>query len=256
MELKKYCPIFHEDVHNYEKPTLLRIVKYDKRMDVDVCKGAVGFEDKVKSERVFHLYQNSAEQQGITLYPYVDDTVYYKNPYENDSYIALEEYFSYIKKSKVSELKHIAQCLGAKSFEVVFKEQKKSLTTKVVDADAQVQALGKGKVHHASNQNEFCNVEIASKSEFSGTDKIVKPKLLYFSREKEILDLINTRMNNTNPLHKETFRFECATNRDMSSKTAANIDVILKTYKCNGNTSVESEYQMQKRTILEYTIEF
>lgn len=258
MDLKKYAPIFEEAISTYEQPILLRVVKYDKRMEIEACKGAVGFEEKIKMEKVFHLYKETAGRQGIQLYPYVDETIYCKDPYENNKYIALDEYFDYIRKSKVAELEMIAQCLGAKYFKVTYNERKKSILKKDSKASAKIIGGNKGEVKEASSSDEYSSIKIASESTFDGTTEKIKPTLKYFRHEQNIIDLVNNCLdvNSRNPLKKKVYQFECTTTKDMKENVAANIDAVLKVIKMNGNVSMMSEYQEQQRIVLEYTIEF
>lgn len=257
MDLKMYAPIFPDMLPTYEQPALLRVVKFDKRMSVEACQGAVGFEEKIKSEKVFHLYRETAGEQGIRFVPYVDETIYYKNPYEDNSYICLDEYFTYIRKAKISELEKIAYCLGAKYFKVEVKEKKKTIMADKKKANAKVKGVGSTDVSYEHTQDEYSNTEIAAELTFKGNATIQEPELKYFRLSDDIINLVEMRLGaNGNQLQKKTYRFDCTTNLDMKEAMAANIDAVLKGLKCTGNATMSSEYQSQKRTILEYTIEF
>lgn len=257
MDLKMYSPVFPNALDSYERPQLLRIVNYDKRMQIDACEGAIGFEEKIKSEKVFTLYKDSANEYGFRLFPYVDESIYYKNPYEENSYICLDDYFNYIRKSKVSELERIAFCLGAKYFKVEVKEKKKTILANKKKANAKVQKGGNADASYEASKDDYCNIEIAAELTFEGNREVKEPELKYFKYSDDIVNLVQMRLGADGyQLKKKTYSLECTTNLDMKESMACNIDAVLKGLKCAGNASMLSEYQSQKRTTLEYTIEF
>lgn len=67
---------------------------------------------------------------GLSFYPNSEGEFYYVDPINKDNYIALDEYFNYLKQVRISELQKIAQDLGAKYFRVTYKEEKSSFTEK------------------------------------------------------------------------------------------------------------------------------
>ncbi len=52
----------------------------------------------VKGMEILNIYEDSAQQLGMKFYPNISKTIYYANPYQNNVYICLDEYFDYIKK--------------------------------------------------------------------------------------------------------------------------------------------------------------
>lgn len=52
------------------------------------------------------------------------------DPSNERLYIALDNYYNYLKIARVSELQSVAQSLGAKHFKVSYKEQTESLINK------------------------------------------------------------------------------------------------------------------------------
>ena len=78
-----------------------------------------------------NIYRKSAEMFGLSFYPDMDREIYYVDPTDRNSYIALEEYFSYLKLVRVGELQKVtAQDLGAKYLKVTLKENNMSHSKK------------------------------------------------------------------------------------------------------------------------------
>lgn len=264
MDKKRLHPIFESDLAEYtsNKPFLIRVVDYDKRMEVEACKGAIGFVEKIKNENILNLYSEFASQAGFQLYPCVTETIYCANPYLDNFYVGLDDYFKYIKKAKVDELETVAYSLGAKHVKISFKEKKKTLVSKDANGKVKGNAFGVAKVNgdmeYSMSSDEFSNIEVYTEVDFDGNDVPSRPELTYFKQESDIAALIRMRLDedNMNKIKSKTYTFNYYSNREMQEKTAANIDVILKKLNCSGNGTVVSEVQSERRMVLEYSIVF
>ena len=112
---------------------LIRVTEIDKRhAESDVCRGSIGFVSDQKNLRIVNIYKDNIAAFGLTFYPDTDYELYYVDPCDRDKYIALDEYFNYLKVARVTELQKIAQDLGAKHFRVTYKEQKTTFSGKTV----------------------------------------------------------------------------------------------------------------------------
>lgn len=256
LEMKALQPIFESDLEdaNFSLPKLVRICEIDKkRAESEVCQGAIGYFTDTKNLRVVNIYQNCIEKFHITFYPDCAYEFYYVDPRDRDRYIALDEYFGYLKMERVNELQKVAQDLGAKHFKVTYKEEKKAITgrqTKVnanvgVDADRSSESVEKS----------FTTLEIAAEMVCPGHAPI-KPNLHYLSQDSSVQSLINMRMDSNSPLSHHKFMVKLSNSSGIKENDAVKIDAVLKSFKCSGNTTVMIEAQNESRRYLEYEIDF
>ena len=257
-------PAFKETLYGADDvprtPSLICIAERDKKRDAAlVCAGAVGYWTMVKGMDILNLYEDSAQEIGISFVPNVAQTFYYIDPYKQNVYVSLDSFFDYFKKERVNELEVIAQDLGAKNVRITFKEHKKSFVKKSGRANAKAgnsKMNAKAEAGYDNTDKEFSQIEIAADVHFRGREKPQTPSLLYFRSESDIEKLIQMRMNPENPITSKDYRFQCSKTSGMSEKTAAKIDGVLQHLKCTGSATVSSEVQRENRTELEYHIEF
>lgn len=266
LDRKILRPVFKEDLYigscadnlmtAAQIPNLLCIVARDKkRSDNVVCAGAIGYWTSVKGAELLNIYEDSAAALGFQFFPSVAQTFYYIDPYRSGVYVALDNYFAYIKKNRVNELELIAQDLGAKSFRVTFKEHQKVIVKQSAKTSLKVGA------DHAdgcreSTDSDYSRVEIAAETQFSGHSQPNVPTIVYFRNESDIEKLVQMRMDQSNPIKSKDFCFQCSHTSGMTEKTAAKIDLVLRQLKCSGTATLSSEVQREGRTELEYHIEF
>lgn len=243
--------------HKTRNPSMICIVERDKkRSNNEACFGAIGYRTTVKNMDMLNIYEDCAPQLGLWFYPNITKTIYYADPYQNNFYICLDEYFDYLKKARVNELEMVAQDLGAKKVQITFKEHKKNFVTKNVHADGKVDRI-KVSGSFEKSDNEYSNVEIAADLKFSGHDTPIEPKLVYFKNESDIEKLIHMRVGSSmNKIESKIYSFQCNKSSGIKEKEAVQIDAILNQLKCGGTASISSEAQRESRTDLEYRIEF
>lgn len=255
-------PVFKEDLEkvDFKYPNIIRVVEYDKQhMENVVCKGAIGFLDIINDAKVLNIYKNNISDFTLQIYPSVAETIYYLSPFAERFYVDLNEYFNYQKMQRVDELNQIAYALGAKYFKVTVMEEKKSFITKSAKASLKANAVGDKVKSDASKNNsssEFTALRIESEMNLGGNDNPRKPELKYFSRENDIISLINMRVDADNHLKSKTFQLKYNCSTIIQEKEAAQIDAVLKKFKIGGNISISSEVEQENRMTFEYTIEF
>ncbi|MBC5582409.1 hypothetical protein H8S23_12925 [Anaerofilum sp. BX8] len=263
LELKSLQPIFPTQVEgavslddaDFLMPKFIRIVERDKkRMESPVCQGSIGYVSDSKGLHIVNIFRDSVEPFGLTFYPDCDSEFYYMDPSDRDSYISLDEYFSYLKIARVNELKKIAQNLGAKHFKVTYKEKCISFTEKKVKAKGKA-AIATLEREHKSRQEQYTAIDVVAEMTFPGHAP-VKPQLKYLQRDKNIQTLIAMRMDEKSPLLKEHFELEMCNSSGMKLDDAVKIDAVLKGLKYSGNADVASEVKNEARRYLEYDIEF
>ena len=177
------------------------------------------------------------------------------DPSNRDGYIALDEYFSYLKQVRISELQKIAQDLGAKYFRVTYKEEKTSFSEKKVNKKVTAKPITSVDVEQNYEDKKYSAVEIAAEMECAGHTP-VKPKLKYMKYDPNINGLVEMRMNEHTPLLHQKYMLKLSNSSGLKESEAAKIDAVLKGMKCTGNATVVSEVQNESRRYLEYEIDF
>ncbi len=260
-DLERLKPLFPEDFERAEfvMPKMIRIDVIDKpHAENPVCQGSIGFKTVMDDLSVITIFRDHIGDFGLSFYPELDNAVYYVDPCDRDHYIALDDYFSYMKMQRVSELQRIAQSLGAKHFKVTYKERSKLVSSASVDVDAKAKTVAvnaDAKVNHAVSNSAMSAISIEAEMRFPGHAPI-KPDLHYLKKEINILNLIEMRMDPLSPLQHQHFNIEMSNSSGIKTKDAVKIDAMLKVMKITGNTTIVAETQNEARRILEYEIEF
>lgn len=243
------------DDADFLMPKFIRIVERDKkRLESPACQGSIGYGSDQKGLHVVNIFRDSVESFGLTFYPDCDSEFYYMDPSDRDSYIALDEYFSYLKIARVNELKKIAQALGAKHFKVTYKEKCVSFTEKKIKGSGKT-AIATFDIEHKSRQEQYTAIDVVAEMTFPGHAPI-KPQLKYLQRDKNIQTLIAMRLDEKSPLLQEHFELEMSNSSGMKLDDAVKIDAVLKGLRYIGNATVASEVKNEARRYLEYDIEF
>lgn len=254
LELKTLRPIFADTLNDLEfsMPKFIRVVNRDKKyVEKEVCQGSIGYHSEQKGLPIVNIFRDSVESFGLLFYPDSDCEFYYVDPSDKNKYIALDEYFSYLKVARINELQKIAQDLGAKYFRVTYKEEQTSFTKKQVKANVKKVA----DVEHTSDKKKYSRVEIAAEMTFPGHAP-VEPTLKYLQSDTSIQNLVSMRMDATGPVLHQEFMLQLSNSSGMKESDAVKIDTVLKSLKYVGNATVASEAKNESRRYLEYKIEF
>ncbi len=256
-ERKALQPIFLEDLDStdFTISKLIRVADIDKKhAESEVCKGSVGFISEQKELRIVNIYKNMIDAFGISLYPDADSEIYYIDPSDRNQYIALDDYFGYLKIARVNELQKIAQDLGAKHFRVTYREKKASITKNDMKAKGNVR-VGAADAERNFSISDNANIEVAAEMQCLGHAPI-EPKLLYLRGEPSIQSLIALRMDENSQIFHQEFSLKLSNSSGIKEKDAVKIDAALKAMKISGNTTVVSEAQSESRRFLEYEVDF
>ena len=256
-ERKALQPIFLEDLDStdFTLSKLIRVADIDKKhAESEVCKGSVGFISEQKELRIVNIYKNMIDAFGISLYPDADSEIYYIDPSDRNQYIALDDYFGYLKIARVNELQKIAQDLGAKHFRVTYREKKASITKNDMKAKGNVR-VGAADAERNFSISDNANIEVAAEMQCLGHAPI-EPKLLYLRGEPSIQSLIALRMDENSQIFHQEFSLKLSNSSGIKEKDAVKIDAALKAMKISGNTTVVSEAQSESRRFFEYEVDF
>lgn len=258
MERKQLRPIFETDLDSTDflLSKLIRITEIDKkRAESDVCAGSIGFISAQKDYSFVNIFKNHVSSFGLTFYPDMDCELYYVDPCDRDRYIALDEYFSYLKIARVNELQKIAQDLGAKHFRVTYKEHKKTFSSASIKAKASAQKVRNVTGERDQLATDASTIEVAAEMNCLGHTP-TKPTLHYLQRDPSIEALINLRMDESSPIMHQKYTLNFSNTSGIKEKDAIKIDSALKSLKISGNTTVTNEVRNESRRFFEYEIDF
>ena len=256
--LKRLKPIFSEDLNGMQYSRLVRIVERDKKFDIEVCRGSIGYWATCKGERWVNIFKDSVNKFGLNFYPYEDVDFYYVDPTNMNNYIVLDEYFDRLKQARVNELQKIAQDLGAKKFRITYMREKSSLIKKKWNgkADGKTKDVdGTASIDVDKLSKQYDKVEIEAENSFPGHEP-VEPRVRYLKYDQNVQNLIEMRMDTKGPINHQTLSIKLSSTSGLKEKDAAKLDMILKSLKMDGNTTVLSEVQNEEKSILYYEVDF
>lgn len=253
--LKRLKPIFINDLNGMIFSRLVRIVEREKKFDIDVCKGSIGYWDTCKGERWMNIFKDSVSKFGLDFYPNDEVNFYYVDLTNKDSYIVLDEYFDRLKQVRVSELQKIAQDLGAKYFRVTYIKERTTLSKKAANGKGSIHKKGNGSAQMNATEQKYDRMDIAAEMSFPGHEPVM-PHVRYLKYDPNIENLIKMRMDPKGPLNHQTLNIKLSSSSGLKETDAVKIDMILKSLKMAGNTTVSSEVQNEAKSILEYEINF
>ena len=260
-DLKTLRPLFEKDVDtpDFSLPKLIRVAEMDeKHAESEACQDSIGYIFTGKDLDVMTIYPNRIADFDLRFYPDIESEMYYVDPTDRDHYIALDNYYNYLKIARISELQKIAQDLGAKHFRVTYKEHQKAINAN--DAKAKINAKAPGKAtgnldaEHHRIEDSFSKIEIAAEMECIG-HKPTEPNLVYFRKDPQIQNLVSLRMSD-NAMTHQVYTLELCNSSGIKVKDAIKIDAALSAMKIDGNASITSEAQKEMRRIFEYEIDF
>lgn len=257
-DLKRLKPIFSEDLNGMQYSRLVRIVEREKKFDIEVCRGSIGYWAICKGERWVNIFKDSVNKFGLNFNPYEEVNFYYVDPTDKDNYIVLDEYFDRLKQARVNELQKIAQDLGAKKFRVTYMREKSSLIKKKWNGKADGKAKdGDGTVSVDVDKlsKQYDKVEIEAENSFPGHDP-AEPHVRYLKYDQNVQNLIDMRMDTNGPINHQTLSIKLSSTSGLKENDAAKLDMILKSLKMAGNTTVLSEVQNEEKSILYYEVDF
>lgn len=255
------CPIFEETISEPEfiLPKLIRVSNIDKKhAESKACENSIGYRSEHDGIQILTVYPKYVDLFGLQFYPNMESEVYFVDPCDRDQYIALDEYFKFLRLKKVNELQQIAQTLGAKHFRVTYAEQESSDTNNKTKAGFSVK--NKSKASPSSDyqmemgKKTFNRVEVAAEMDCLGHEP-TEPSLKYLKGDPNIEVLIKMRMSKNAPIHQKV-AVNLMSMSGIKVKDAIKIDGALNALHFGGQGSIQKEAQSEARTILEYEIDY
>lgn len=257
---KSLRPVFNDVLSSpdFSLPKLIRIVEMDKRRaESDACQGSIGYFAEHKGVKILSIFPDQVKTFGLAFYPEPTIDIYYADPFDRDHYIALDQYFHFLRVARVTELQRIAQDLGAKHFRVTYQEETDSAVKDKAKAKGKGKAAGEELQYdaaHESSRKDFARTEIAAEMECIGHAP-KQPELQYFKSDSQIKNLIDSRMS-SNPLIRQEFTLRLIDSSGIKSNDALKIDAAITALKISDAISVEREVRLESRKYFHYEIEF
>lgn len=247
---------------NFILPTMIRIVGMDpKYAGMDSGKGAVGFLSEYKDFRLFNVFRERLDALDLTFYPDACGEFYYVDSGDFDRYIALDEYFGYLKTARLGELQCIAESLGASHFRVTYIRQKAQFASRRTESG--LKSLGKlftaepapvdAATELASAPVE--HMEFAAEMDLEGHEP-AEPELHYFRKDPAVKQLIEARMSPDAQQPEQKCTLKLMNSCGIKPGTAAKIDAVLKDLKFAGNSTVSCEAMNEGRRFFEFEVTF
>ena len=248
-------PFYSSDLEKTNLPKLVQIVARDKNYDDNsLCKGSIGFMSDNKTMPLLNVFADSIQDYELSFYPNEHNRFYYVDPSNERLYIALDNYYDYLKIARVSELQSVAQLLGAKHFKVSYKEQTESYINKkgVLKGKGNgVQAEAKQTVDTKSRYK----MNIESEMYFSGHQPF-QPILQYLKNDPAINSLISMRMAEEGDFQKQNLEIKLSDSSGLNKELSTKIDEVLSKFKFKLEASMSQQYKKESNSSLIYEIEF
>lgn len=171
-----------------------------------------------------------------------------------------------MQNDKMTELRNIAFCLGAKRCRLESYEEEKQMR------------VGKGKLKIAAKAGKTkaeaksidANGSVALHTEsdrvrhvvfehsFEGSDAPVMPTLDWYENDKEILSLIDMRLKgrDINLMKEYAVSIDSKLSQSMDANLASRLDAALKKLKVVSNFTLEGESLKEARTKLKFVVQF
>lgn len=261
MDKRMYKPLSAEAIgeDSFLAPNMIRLLDKNPYEAKEACADAAGFDSVIARKQILQLVKGVYPADKFNFIPNLSEQIYLQNPYVENMYIALNEYFDYIKKARVAELEMIADKLGAKYAKITYKESEKKFVSVEAQGKKEKRAFKKNKDSVTAEVNvssdSLQEMEVASENRFVGHDHATRPELVYFKGEGTIESLINSRMGENRQTGK-TLTIKYSRKTDLNMDKAAEIDNVLAKLKLNASASVKSEVEKENRMFLEFKVEF
>ena len=257
--LKKFPPIFREqyDKGEFEKPQLIQIVDNSLKQELAEYAGALGWSDKEDGVEVMHLYSASVTDSKLRFVPTVAcDALYCAHPFDQNCYIRIDSYFSYIQQAKLAELQHIAFTLGVKHYwvELVETSNQAESSKRAISLSGLKMATG------STEQNMQSQTYVQSKSlaemQFAESREPQVPELHYFAQDENLKELIAMRCSGETKgmLTSYTIELSNSSSAAISASIAAKISVAAN--KMGAGSSFQTQSAREQNSKMIFKMEF
>lgn len=256
--MKKYNPLFAKEFRSkqFHRSDIIMIGNDAERRDVDVCEGAIGWQEYAGDSVVLCLYRNWIEKCGLTFVPEATEgSIYCVDRFNPNRYIEVNSIFDRAHSEKLAELENIAYCLGAKSCEIEIVEivSESEASHKNVSAKAKFLKMTGAQNENAKSVEQHSGKKVTT---FEGNSTPRQPDLKWFADDVNIKGLIEMRCSNDNSIKTRTLTLEGSSLVTMSQKTAACLDIAIAKNKAGTGTSMERRMEKERSCRLIFNVVF
>lgn len=265
--LEKLAPVFPNDffADDFDLPYMIIIADEDVRKGIEQCEGAIGWLTRGQGMEVLHLYREFVDQSGLNFHPRpMCDSVYYVDTYDPHRYIDVSCLFEVLHQDKITELRDIARCLGAKSCQLVGREittekkvAKRGLAAKLGAKGAPVTSVAASD-EATLREESVSDSQIIFMQRFEGNAEPTRPTLNWFKNDREIQSLVEMRCGNdgANAIKDYAIEIDNSQSASMSAQRAQKIDAVLKGLKISVGSKMEEQLRHESQRKLKFIIEF
>ena len=257
-ESKTYIPVMKEEFKkkDYVIPKIIMLT--DEVKSGEDFRDAIGWVSNDKECEFLYLTRGFVDKSGITFIPApMPDTMYYVDPFDNSRYIKIEDYFIKTQQAKIAELTHIAECLGAKSYDIQIVDASNKNESNNGGIDVKEARYGSA---NANFSNELTNSVVNSTrttGDFVKVKRVRRPDLCWFKNDDIINNLVEAICKKK--MKYQTFDVEIlgSTYNSMSVNTALKLNGLVSYFKlnCNVDFSRKVKDEMEHKMILHMEFE-
>lgn len=243
-QAKKYEAVTGEAYRSadFQMPTIVKI-EDDAANRNFVGEDAIGWIEKHKNAKAFHMYFASAKECDLIFIPVLQrDGVYCADPFDAKKFIDANQVFGKATQEKMAELNNIAFCLGAKSCAI-----------EIVESDSETEKRSVGIKGNAVKTSSTETQKQSGKrvSFFEGHDDPKIPEMKWFAHDDNIKSLIDMRCKKA--IKADVLELRGASSATMSQSIACALDDIL---KINAKITMEKQAIKEHQSSLIFEIEF
>ena len=263
---KYYSPVMYDEymAEDYDLPNLIVIVDEDRRKNVDICEGAIGWLKIVSKAEVLYMYDEFVDDSGLLFYPQPSmDSLYMVDRFDKKRFINVSSYLAVAQSEKMTELKQIAHKLGAKYCKLVsYEGSKQTVTTQTKikgNASLKGKKAPKGSLDSEinSSKSEEHSTQVMFEQKFDSTGEATMPELKFYAHDAEIKALIDSRLNpETSNTTEYRMGIDCRSSTSMSFSMAHKVDAVLKKMGLGASLNVSKEVKTESQNTLEFYVEF
>jgi len=257
--LRKFPPVSLEEFSKstFAMPQLIQIVDNALKQEISEYKGVLGWSGKEDSVEILHLYHASVPDSHIRFLPSVAcGSVYCAHPFDEQCYISLDNYFSYIQQAKLAELQHIAFSLGVKHYWVELVETTSQSDNSKIAVSLSGMKVATGNAERAMQSSAYSQSKSLAEMSFSESRDPQPPELHYFAQDENIKELIEMRCSadKKSMLTSYTIELNNSSSAAMSATTAAKISIAAN--KMGVGSSFQAQSAREQNSKMIFKMEF
>ena len=252
--LRKFPPVSREEFaeSTFAMPQLIQIVDNALKQEIVEYQGTLGWSEKEDGVDILCLYQAYAPDSRIRFLPSaICGAVYCAHPFDEQCYISLDNYFTYIQQAKLAELQHIAFSLGVKHYWVELVEAASQSDNSKIAVSLNGLKVAQGNAEKAMQSSAYSQSKSLAEMSFSESRDPQPPQLHYFAQDENIKELIGMRCSSDKKctLTSYTIELNNSSSASMSATTAAKISIAANKMGAGRSFQTQSARELNSKMI-------